>query len=182
MQQLTLLFDTLLLAGFVTLAQDMPAGPAGTAFVGETWSEFCLNCGLNAAGGFLGGLLCVMRRSQASKTPGWDGARRLGMAVVFPACFAGSVIEYVDMIEWTFNARLTLCALLGLTADWIVGWVLNTCEQNEGRGIIDVLKDMNLLQWFAAKLNALAGNPKSHEATTMPAQTAEQESIDDPRH
>jgi hypothetical protein len=67
-----------------------------------------------------------------------------------------------------------------MTADWTVGWVLNTCEENEGRGIIEVLRDMNLLQWFAAKLNALAGNSKPHEAADQNVPSVKETHDDSP--
>lgn len=133
---------------------------------------------MNAAGGFLGGLLCLMKVSKGTDTPWWDGIRRLGMAIVLPACAAGSIIESVDSIEWTFNTRIALCALLGLTADWTVGWILTTCRKYEGRGLGEVLKSLNLLQWFVTKLNALVGNTKLQDAAN---QTAKSDGKEEPK-
>jgi len=121
--------------------------------------------GLHAVGGFLGGLVGVMRRSRTpSATPGWDAVRKLVMAIVMPVLVGGAIVENVSSVDWTFNTRLTLCGTLGLTAWFIVGWVLNACEKNEGRSFLEVLKDLNLLKWFAAKMNALAGVQVPHEA------------------
>lgn len=164
MQQLTLLFESLLIAGWATLVQVVPAEVAAEAVEPLLSMENLTELGLHAAGGLMGGMLCVLHRKRTSTTPIWDGVRQLAMAMVLPACIAGTIVDYIESVAWTFNSRLTLCAFLGLTAYWTVGWVLHTCEENENSGIIAVLKKLNLLKWVADRLYAAAGVKVPQEA------------------